>query len=134
MSFDWFVGLFEGEGCVVQSKKYPQNFVLDISMTDKDVLDRIPPLVGGSIYGPKKQYEPHHKLQWGWREASTKRSVPLLRAMLPLLGDRRAEKVRQCLLAYDTWQAAKPRGPGSRGGPGSRPRRHHSGEAVSATP
>lgn len=57
----WFAGLFEGEGSFLFHKGKPKAIV--ISMTDKDVLEKVQKFFGGSIYKLGKRKE-HWKDAW----------------------------------------------------------------------
>ena len=98
MSFEWFVGLFEGEGYISQYKSAsPWNWMLGLSSTDRDVLERVVSIVGGKIYGPYRNNIPNRKPMYTWYISSKMQTVPLLEKMLPLLCSRRKAKAEEVL-------------------------------------
>lgn len=90
----WFSGLFEGEGSFVISNGIAKRIA--ISMTDKDILDRVEAIFGGTVY-PLATREEHWKPAWLWQVGGAA-SVPLVEAMLPLLGERRKKRATEYLL------------------------------------
>ncbi len=104
MTFEWFVGLFEGEGYISASKKTPHLFVLGITSTDRDVLDRVVDIAGGKIYGPYIKEQGRIKPQYTWYLSTKKETVPLLERMIPLLCERRKTRAMAALAALETWQ------------------------------
>ena len=99
----WFVGLFEGEGCFVFSKGKPQR--LAISMTDKDVIDRVQTLAGGSVF-PLKMRKPHWKQAWIW-VLKGQESLELTKLMLPHLGARRRARGEEYFSLYYSLREAR---------------------------
>lgn len=110
IEFAWAVGLFEGEGCIGHREEtlrgeprvqldgtVTRTRELMLATTDLDVLERFHAAVGGvgKIYGPTQR--PPHKPIWRWRCGKWADLAPLLERMLPLLGERRAEKARELL-------------------------------------
>ena len=97
----WVVGLFEGEGCITYKRNGTCTLVL--SMTDRDVVERlneILPVPGGIRL--KHRHEPHHKQQYSWTTSNPEYFRPILEAMLPHLGERRAAKARGMLEHLDS--------------------------------
>ena len=90
----WATGLFEGEGCIHLRKDY-RSVKLEMNQTDYDVLLRLQNYFGGKIYDmPKKE---NRKQMWKWLVARKALVIPLLEAMLPMLGERRAYKALNAL-------------------------------------
>ena len=115
MTLDWFAGLFEGEGYISCPKKHPNRWMLGLTSTDLDVLERVVATVGGKIYGPYKNNIPNRKPQWTWYMSKKNKSVPLLESLVPLLCSRRRQRAQEALAAHYEYEATKPKGIGSRG-------------------
>lgn len=84
----WVAGIFEGEGSIINTSaggRMQRRLV--IQMTDKDVLDRVADIVGGSVFGPtlREGYKPI----WVWRVSRWCDIERVLLAMLPWLCERR---------------------------------------------
>ena len=84
----WLTGVFDGEGCIAFAGK--NGVQLSLQMTDEDVVRRLASVTGvGTVVGPLKQEQPHHKLQWRWSVCNKRDVSRLLCVMAPLLSDRR---------------------------------------------
>ena len=100
----WLAGILEGEGCF-QLKTYPGNKrlgpAITLGMTDRDVVARAGRLLGGQQRAPRMYYpaNPKHKPKYIWR-VSGGRAVGILWALLPLMGERRAAKIRSLLAEW----------------------------------
>lgn len=94
----WVAGLFEGEGCFRVKDKRTASIALCVTMTDKDVVDRLHAIVGiGSvIYLPRRKTM--RKDAWCW-EASGKPAIELARKLEPWLGMRRRKRLHELLAA-----------------------------------
>jgi hypothetical protein len=99
--FAWACGLFEGEGSISNpdtkhtGRAALRSRQLWLSTTDLDVLERFQGVMGGYIDDKPRIREPFKPL-WRWQVTSWGEVAPLLRAMLPYLGERRraaAEKL-----------------------------------------
>lgn len=99
-------GLFEGEGSVhavdyyyakgeKRPRKTPQ-IKIQISMTDREPLERFQATFGGRIHGP---YMPRlaTKPQWAFMIDSPPLARKALRAMYPFLSPRRQQKIDEVL-------------------------------------
>lgn len=115
MSIEWLAGLFEGEGYISGPTKLPHQWMLGITSTDYDVLEKVVSIGGGKIYGPYKTGIPNRKPQFTWYLSKKSDSVPLLEKLLPHMCSRRAERAAIALAAHQNYEKNKPRGPGSRG-------------------
>ena len=62
-------------------------------MTDRDVLERVKNAVGGAVTGLPRR-EDHHKDVWLWR-VSIIEATPLVKRMIPLLGQRRRSRAEE---------------------------------------
>ena len=105
MSFEWAAGLFEGEGCLYKDNR-KNTWTLQIRMTDRDVVQTFADVMGTGNRIYDESLQPNriasgHKPTYRWvctRKAEVKR---IILRMLPLLGDRRAHKILDCLDSYE---------------------------------
>jgi hypothetical protein len=96
-NIEWVAGLLEGEGSFY-SVKPKQTVRIACSMTDLDVLEKLQSLTGcGSIFKLTKR-QSHWKDAWNWT-ITGRQAVELMRELLPYMGARRSERIRE-LLAY----------------------------------
>lgn len=102
----WLAGLLEGEGAFLMywpppgpgGKQYLRLRV-QLQMTDRDVVERVHQLVGlGSFYKAKRE-KPHWKDTYGWTLSARQPVVALLWLLLPHMGERRQQRIRECLAA-----------------------------------
>lgn len=94
--FAWFVGLFEGEGSIVVYNREGGHVNLQITMTDRDVLEKVVRVTGaGKISGPRTKNG--CKPQWTWKVSADLEVLPLLQHMRPLLMSRRSKKADEAL-------------------------------------
>lgn len=98
----WLAGILEGEGCFLLTTKsksnlgYPQ---IAVSMTDKDVMDRIALLLEASIYVKEDKRKEHYKDQWTAR-INGARAVSWMMTLYSFMGERRKAKIRQVLMEW----------------------------------
>ncbi len=99
----WCVGVFEGEGCITWTKRYPNQRQLKMEMTDKDIMERFFSCVGvGNLNGPyTRPNNPHWLPIWHWSSGAKNDVIPTLHKFLPLLGVRRREKADEALRNYE---------------------------------
>lgn len=96
LEFMWFVGLFEGEGCIAWSDKRRLGKIaahITIGSTDRDVIDRVQSFLGGNVYTGKGTNKPMHY----WRIGNRKRVVELLTRMYPHMSKRRQDRIDEVL-------------------------------------
>lgn len=101
----WLAGLLEGEGTFFMQKghkngvcyQYP---IIVVSMTDEDVIDRVAYLFGTSSHKESQRYYADlgvsRKPSWRASAAGT-RAVSLMQSLLPWMGKRRGEKIKELL-------------------------------------
>jgi len=89
----WLAGLLEGEGCFRFDSK--AHLVIQLAMTDRDVVDRAAALLGGAVC-EKKPKAAHHKMQYLVRVFGA-RAAGWMMTFWPFLGQRRRQKVEDCL-------------------------------------
>jgi hypothetical protein len=93
----WLAGLLEGEGYFAYREV--QGLTIQISMTDFDVIHRVSSLLGfGSIH--KCPARPDRKQAWRWSAGGQPQVAGLMMTLLPLMGERRAAKIRECLALW----------------------------------
>jgi hypothetical protein len=105
MSFEWAVGLFEGEGSLFKDKRN-NTWTLQMRMTDKDVVQMFADVMGtgGKVHdesGQPRRILTGRKACYRWTCSRKTEVTRIVLKMLPLLGDRRAHKVLDCLDTYE---------------------------------
>lgn len=96
--FSWFIGLFEGEGCVDahRGKGDRPRLRLQVQVTDEDTVRRCLAATGrGVINGPYQRTNGRRDI-WNWSVKSDD-AYYLLTRMLPHLGARRRERTLEIL-------------------------------------
>jgi hypothetical protein len=103
----WLAGLLEGEGCFrCDTRKYTLKSgekksylepVIHLQMTDLDVMERAASLLGTTLrtYQDNKG---NRKLLYRTSLNGKKRAIPMMRQLLPLMGQRRQERIAQVIL------------------------------------
>jgi hypothetical protein len=97
----WLAGLFEGEGTIVLQQlenRGSRATVVAVSMTDRDVierLDRLVPSPNGVVVRPRAR--PHWNDQYVWRLCAGSDVRAFLTGILPWLGKRRSARAEQAL-------------------------------------
>jgi len=90
--FSWFIGLFEGEGCVYADCR---NVVISIAMADEDVIQRAAKFLNCSYHSVKPKKE-GYKTQYRTKKngGATRGYVyDLLKRMKPHLSSRRQKQI-----------------------------------------
>lgn len=97
----WLAGIVEGEGYIgIATSKSP---IIQICMTDRDVIEHAARLLGRTVTGPYariKQCKPMFKVA-----VFGNRAAGWLMTLYPLLGLRRQERVRATLATWRTYVA-----------------------------
>ena len=99
-NLSWLGGFLEGEGYFGQPKT-PLFFAAD--STDRDVIERMASILGVGVYGPypngvSKSGTPHKDKYRA--QVNGSKAAGWMMTLYPLLGTRRREKIRSCLLAW----------------------------------
>lgn len=97
----WVAGLLEGEGCFYTSKDSPGTTAINMSLTDKDVIDRAASILGTRVYdlrGRKPGDKPAWQLYIGG-----KRARGWMMILYQLMGQRRKAKIKNVL---DGWRSS----------------------------
>lgn len=101
MSFEWAVGLFEGEGSLSKDKR-SKSWRLVVEMTDEDVVQKFANVMDtGNKVNYQKSRRSGLKPTYYWKCSRRAEVTRIILEMLPLLGDRRAHKVLDCLDNYE---------------------------------
>ena len=104
----WLAGILEGEGCFLLTTKsesnlgYPQ---INVSMSDKDVMDRVALLLEASIYLKADKRKESYKDQWV-AKVNGARAAGWMMTLYSFMGERRKAKIRQVL--FEWMQNPKP--------------------------
>jgi hypothetical protein len=110
LEIHWLVGILEGEGTFLRgAPSRPGTPIVRVSMTDRDVVDRVARLFERAVVRLRRR-KPHHKLPY----ATTIKGAPATRVMYavrPFLGRTRQLQID---LAISSWQTR--RGPRRRRG------------------
>lgn len=89
----WIAGLLEGEGCFYQRRN--GDVLVQVAMTDGDVIGRLQAILGfGTL---KRRRLPSGKIAYQWSSGHQANGVGLMMTLLPLMGARRGDKIRECL-------------------------------------
>jgi hypothetical protein len=92
----WIAGLLEGEGCFQHRRN--GDLLVQVVMTDGDIIGRLQTLLG---FGTLRQSRlPSGKTGFRWTSTHQANTAGLLMTVLPLMGARRADKIRECLKAW----------------------------------
>ena len=92
----WLAGLLEGEGCFYIDKKSKNRVMIEIGMTDLDIIQRVAKLFNRKIvsFKPKnKNSQPLYRVA-----IQGKKAFPVMRLILPLMGERRTKKIKTLLI------------------------------------
>lgn len=93
----WAAGLMEGEGYF--GLRRGKDLIAQITMTDQDVIHRFAATfpIGGKI---KERRLPSGKTSYGWTVSHQANAAGFMMTLLPLMGERRGAKIRQCLAGW----------------------------------
>ena len=98
----WVAGLLEGEGSfMIRTNGTPK---IQCQMTDEDVILKLQAMCGGNVYFSERtveQKEKKWKDTWSWI-IQGKDASDLMKLLLPLMGERRSQKIRDVLNAYSS--------------------------------
>jgi hypothetical protein len=99
----WLAGILEGEGFF--GLRRHRDLVIQVSMTDRDIIDRIHTIVG---FGSRKSDElPSGKIAYILTLTVQHKTAGLMMTLLPLMGARRAAKIRYSLAQWKTKPLSK---------------------------
>jgi hypothetical protein len=99
LEFHWLVGILEGEGTFLRGPpSRPGTPILRVSMTDRDVVDRVAKLFERAVVRLRRR-KPHHKLPY----ATTIKGAPATRVMYavrPFLGKTRQLQIDRAIRSW----------------------------------
>ena len=90
----WLAGVMEGEGCFQIRKS--GGIYAQLDMTDKDVVDRFKALCGVGVLA-KPRVLKSGKTAYRWAVSNQADAAGFMMTLLPVMGERRAQKIRECL-------------------------------------
>lgn len=102
----WLAGLLEGEGSfILQNGRTP---VVQVSMTDEDVVLRAQKVAGmGGVSGPY-DYGVGKKPQWVFKVANQPHAYALMAALYPWMASRRQQAIRTAISGWLVWCEQRP--------------------------
>ncbi len=101
----WLAGFLEGEACFHLSLRTNQDarpkIVIRLAMTDEDVVYRAWRIAGvGKEPRPRRASAPGGKAVTHWDVSAQDEVASLMMTLYPLMGARRQQKFRECLLVW----------------------------------
>lgn len=94
----WVCGLLEGEGTFLYNKQSIP--MIQVGMTDKDVVERVARILGTKAMGPYRPTpNPKHKSRYV-ATVSGKRAIGWMMTLLPMLGERRRARVLEHIASW----------------------------------
>ena len=105
----WLAGYIDGDGCICLGSKpgyAHRSPLLIIDSADRELLDHVASLVGGTLT-IKKKYQAHHRQCWSWRLLGSNNVIFVLNELLPYL--RCAFKAERARMLINEWRACTPR-------------------------
>lgn len=103
----WIAGIVEGEGSLgvyPDKRDGSKRFVLTVTMTDKDIIDRLSRLTGmGSLHSRTRKLG--KKRQYTWTVGAMDDVYSLVVAILPWLGQRRTEQATNLIREREAYTA-----------------------------
>ena len=90
----WLAGLLDGEGYFASSTGAPR---IHLAMTDEDIVQRVAALTGGRIHSSYQK--PNRKRVFRF-SANGELAVYWMEAILPFMGERRAARIGELLVAW----------------------------------
>jgi len=102
----WFVGIIEGEGSIGYRYNKRTGYLcteLTVSSTDEDIIDKLDKIYPGKSKYVKK-YTNHYKEQFVWAVTSRKGIRTILTKILPYMGKRRYEKMKEVINEFNKYE------------------------------
>jgi hypothetical protein len=104
---DWLAGLLEGEGCFgayPQKSRLGPRLIIELGMTDKDVVERAANILGSSVYAQQKSKSmgPNTKTYYRAR-VKHRRAAAWMKMLYPLMGKRRKDKIQKALQIWEEY-------------------------------
>jgi len=92
-NLSWFAGIMEGEGYFGIRKS--GGLTIEVTMTDKDVIDRVASLFSFGTRSEKTL--PSGKIAYWWGVSKQSAAAGLMMTLYSLMGERRQKKIAECL-------------------------------------
>lgn len=89
----WLAGLLEGEGSFLALHRKRDGAIhprISMTMTDKDIIDRVRALMGGSVTEVRR---PNKKVAWSWTVQAFADAEHWLPLLYPHMGERRRQQI-----------------------------------------
>ena len=96
----WLAGLLEGEGCFAM-RSDGHNPIIQLIMTDLDVVIKAAQIMGCHKVVKNKQDSRGGKALYRTVLYGIN-AVELMRKLLPYMGKRRTEKIKECILCFES--------------------------------
>lgn len=90
----WLAGLLEGEGCFGDNHRGGTK--IQLTMTDKDVVERVAAIFGSKVYCYDKRLKANRKPRY-YTQIGGQKAADLIAAILPFMGIRRSAKIKSLL-------------------------------------
>ena len=108
----WFVGILEGEGNISAHINKKSGYLctsLSVCSTDLDMIEKL-----DSIYPGKsnyvREYDNHFKTQYVWSVGSREGIRTIIKKVIPYMGIRRQEKMREVISLMDSYEKSSYKG------------------------
>jgi hypothetical protein len=106
----WIAGILEGEGYFgIDNRKRnykvsesPPAPFIKISMTDEDIIQRLSKLLDKSYFSPSRKTVTGKKV-YTLHIGEKEKLLFILQKILPYMGVRRGERIRECLFHLQAW-------------------------------
>lgn len=105
----WIAGLLEGEGYFGMRKSggYKGTPVIQLQMTDRDIVSRASELFKSKLYGPHGPYGAGKKKTWQTMTFGSN-AVGWMMTIYQIMGERRRKKIDETLAIWRTMQTILP--------------------------
>lgn len=94
----WLAGLLEGEGCFLIIKN-SHTIAISLEMCDEDVVARAANLLNSNYFSLHPR-NPKHKMSYKLSKRASG-AYEMMRLLKPLMGQRRSDRIAQCLDWYE---------------------------------
>lgn len=92
----WVAGLMEGEGWFGHRRN--GDLVIQLTMTDRDVIDRLQTVLG---FGCRKERNlPSGKVAYIWSLTNQCQAAGLMMTIVSAMGERRANRIKECIAEW----------------------------------
>lgn len=104
----WLAGLLEGEGSFCEGPpSSPNQPVVQLAMTDRDVVERAASLLGNiTVYAKKDRRKAHWKPFFQLKLRGLP-AVTLMRTLRPFMGERRRNQIDKAIASYNNKRCIK---------------------------